>query len=130
MLGLVRNRQTKNRKLEMIMLLFNTIDSLFKSTRFGVWGLAVLGILASIGLAIVNVPLGLAAFGVCVATLFLSIGITLLLLPSYFEKKLATRLPKKEQVIIASLALGVALVVVALAYFSTGGFPELNLLFA
>lgn len=114
----------------MIMLLFNTIDSLFKGTRFGVWGLAVLGILASVGLAIVNVPLGLAAFGVCVATLFLSIGIALLLLPSSFEKKLATRLPKKEQVIVASLALGVALVVVALAYFSTGCFPELNLLFA
>lgn len=108
------------------MKLFETIDYLFVGTRYGCWAIGILGIAASLVLAVANLGMGFGAVFIFVSTLLLSIALTLLLAPrKLFEKRLSS----KKRYIISGVCLAIALVVTGIVYFTSGGFPELNLLF-
>ena len=108
------------------MLLLKTIDGLFAGTRYGVWVLSVLGLAGSIILTFVNLSVGAAAFFICIASFLLSMALTLGLLPSALVKN---DFLKKKRFLAAGIALSLAIVITGIAYFTQGGFPDMNLLF-
>lgn len=109
------------------MKLFESIDGLFIGTRYLVWVLGVLGMIGSVLLFFVNIPLGFASAAVFLATFFLSIGVTLLLIPKKLSKG---KLEGNKKSMIGIIALIIALVIMGLVWFINGGFPAINLLFA
>lgn len=66
----------------------NVIDGIFKCTRYGVWEIAVLGILASALMIFVNIGLGFGSVMISVALLLVSIAVTMLLMPKAIFKNL------------------------------------------
>lgn len=108
------------------MSLFKVIDGLFVGLRYGVLCLSILGIFASIVLFFLNISMGMAALMVFVATLALSVSLTLFLVPEAFIKKNISN--KKRYATGATLVI-VAAIVMGITYFTASGFPELNLLF-
>ncbi|MCH4168882.1 MAG: hypothetical protein LKF42_06500 [Streptococcaceae bacterium] len=108
------------------MGLFKVIDGLFIGTRYGVWGISLLGIIASIILIFFNIGMGLGAAMVFIAALVLSVGLTMLLLPASFIKG---KLAGNKRYIAGSVFMVLAFVIMGITYFSNGGFPDVNLLF-
>lgn len=109
------------------MGLFKCIDGLLAGTKYLAWGIGVVGIIGSIVLFFANISLGFASAAVFIAALFLSIAVTLLLWPKQLAKGIFA---SKVKYIIGAVALVIAVVVMAIVYFTNGGFPALNLLFA
>lgn len=60
-------------------------------------------------------------------TYFLAIGITLLLLPKQLAKG---KLKGKKKYAVGTAALVISLAVAAIVWFTNGGFPVINLIFA
>ncbi|AMC94554.1 hypothetical protein AOC36_11400 [Erysipelothrix larvae] len=108
------------------MKLTKVIDALFIGTRYGSWGMGVLGIILSVILAFANLSMGLGPTLLCVAALFVSLGITVLLAP----QKLSDRFMKSNNKVTAGVVciLGAA-IIAGLTYYTNGGFPIMNLLF-
>lgn len=103
-------------------MLTKTIDSLFIATRYGIWGLGVLGILISILLAFANVALGVPSILLCIGILLLSITISIGLLPKQLVRYAI--LEKRFQIAFASGML--AVILVGVLYFTNNGFPALH----
>lgn len=108
------------------MLLDKTINSLFIGTRYLVWGMAILGIFASLALFVVNIPLGFLSATVFIATFALAIALSLLLAPQMLVNSWLTI---TSRLTIGLPSLLVALAVMGMIYYANGGFPALNLLF-
>lgn len=108
------------------MKIFEVIDYLFVGIRYGSWGIGLLGIVASIVLAIANVGMGFSAVILFVATLLLSIAISLLLAP---QKWMAKKLSNKKKYTISAVCLIGAVLIAGITFLTNSGFPELNLLF-
>lgn len=109
------------------MKLFDCIDGLLVGTRYLAWGIAVLGIIGSVILFIANVPLGIGAAPVFLASFFLSIGVTLLLIPKQLAKG---KLTGNKKYVAGAVSLAIAIVVMGIVWISNGGFPAVNLIFA
>ena len=111
-------------------MLLTIIDSLFIATRYLVWMLGVLGMFISVILALVNVSNGINAVMLFIATLLLSIAITLLLIPNQLlNKKFIPVIIKEKRFTISIVLLVVALGLSAFVYFIGNGFPVINLIF-
>ncbi len=107
------------------MKLFGVIDYLFIGTRFGCWGLGILGIVVSVVLAIVNIPMGVGSALIFIAALLLSMAIALLLAPKgFFSKKLS----ETKRIAFSVGSVAAAMLLAGGVYWLTGGFPALNLL--
>lgn len=107
-------------------MITKTINTLFKATEYGVWGISILGIFACFILAVVNFPLGILSSATFLAGLSLAIGLTFILLPEAFEFNhylCHHRMP------ISIVFFIIAFVLMGGIYFMNGGFPALNLLF-
>ncbi len=110
-----------------MMGLFKTVDGLLAGTKYLAWGIALVGIGGSVILFFANIGLGFASAAVFIAALFLSIGVTLLLLPKALAKK---KLEGKSRYIIGGVAIVIAVAVMGIVYLNAGGFPAVNLIFA
>ena len=108
------------------MDLFKIIDNLLVGTKYLAWAIGLVGIIGSVVLFFANISLGFASAAVFIAAFFLSIAVTLLLLPKQLAKG---KLEGKHKNIIGGVALAIAVVVMGIVYAVSGGFPELNLLF-
>lgn len=108
------------------MKLFDSIDGLLVGTKYLAWGIALVGILASVILLFANLSLGVASAAACLAALLLSVGVTLLLLPKQLAKGI---LGSNKRFVIGGVAVVFAVAVMGIAYFTNGSFPALNLLF-
>ena len=104
------------------MKLFDIIDGLFFGSKYLVWGLSLLGILGSLILLFINISLGFASAAVFIATFFLALGVTILLLP----KKLVQ---VNKRYIIGAISLAIALGVIGVVYVTNGGFAQIDLIF-
>lgn len=109
------------------MKLFECIDGLFFGTRYLTWAIALLGIVGSVILLFVNIPLGIASAAVFLATFFLSMGVVLILLPNKLAKG---KLEGNKKYYIGVVALVIAVAVMGVIWFTNGEFPALNLIFA
>lgn len=109
------------------MKLFECIDGLFIGARYLAWAIALLGIVGSVILLFVNIPLGLASAAVFLATFFLSVGVVLLLVPNKFVKG---KLEGNKKYWVGVVALIIALAVMGIVWFTNDEFPALNLIFA
>lgn len=107
------------------MLIDKTISYLFTGTRYLVWGMALIGIIGSVILFWVNLPLGLLSATTFVASLALAISLSLLLAP----RLLTPWLSITNRLTIGLPAFLIALAVMGMIYYAHGGFPTLNLLF-
>lgn len=101
--------------------MFKTIDGLFTGTRFGVLGLAALGIAGSVILFFANIGLGILPALLCVAAFALCAALVLLLMPGKMTKKRA---------VAAAVGLVLAFAIAGITYYTNGGFPQMNLLFS
>lgn len=108
------------------MKLFESIDGLLTGTKYLAWGIALLGIPLSVILLFTNFSMGFAAVMVCIAALLLAVGVTLTMLP---EKLAKGKLAGKMRFIVGGVAIVLAVAVMGIAFFTTGGFPALNLIF-
>ena len=108
------------------MIIGSIIDGIFKGTRYGVWGIAVLGILASAIMIFTNIGLGFGSVMISIALLLVSIAVTMLLMPKAIFKNY--KLDKKK-IVISVILLLVATAIAGIIYFVVGGFPALNLIF-
>lgn len=108
------------------MMIGTIIDGIFKVTRYGVFGIAVLGILASVIMIFTNFALGFSSVLISVALLLVSIALTMLLMPKaiFKEYELDTK-----KIVISVVLLVIAAAIAGITYFVTGGFPALNLIF-
>lgn len=109
------------------MKLFESIDGLLVGTRYLAWGIGVLGVIGSVILFIANVPLGIGAAAVFVASFFLAVAVSLLLLPKQLAKG---KLESNKKYIVGAVSLVIAIAVMGIVYLSNGGFPAVNLIFA
>lgn len=109
------------------MGLFKTIDSLLAGTKYLVWGIALLGIVGSVILFFANIGLGFGTATIFIATLLLSIGVTLLLLPKQLAKG---KFESKSRYIGGAFSIVISVCVMGVIYMSAGGFPAVNLIFA
>lgn len=109
------------------MKLFESIDGLLVGTRYLAWGIGVLGIIGSVILFIANVPLGIGTAAVFVASFFLAVAVSLLLLPKQLAKG---KLESNKKYIVGAVSLVIAIAVMGIVYLSNGGFPAINLIFA
>lgn len=107
-------------------MLIKTIDGLFVGTRYGVWVLGILGIVGSVILILVNFTLGFPSTLLCVGALCLSITVATALFP----KQLIKGSLLEKRFILATITGVIAIAIVGIVYFTNGGFPELNLIFA
>lgn len=97
--------------------LFKCIDVLFVGTRYLAWAIALLGIVGSVILLFVNIPLGLSSAAVFLATFFLSVGVILLLVPNKLAKgKLVGN--KKYYIGVVSLVIALAVMGIQLSQSS------------
>ena len=107
------------------MKLFECIDGLIIGAKYLTWMIGVAGILLSVILFVANLALGFSSAAVFIASFFLAIGVTLLLMP----KSLTADKPegsKKNKA--GAVCCVLAAVIMGLIYLANGGFPELNLL--
>lgn len=111
---------------ENIMMLFKTIDGLLVGTKYLSWAIGLVGIVLSLILAVVNLPLGLGAASVFIAAFFAAAAITLLLLPTKLAKG---KLDGNRRYIAGAISLVIAVAIMAVVWGVNGGFPALNLLF-
>lgn len=109
------------------MKLFESIDGLLVGTRYLAWGIGVLGVIGSVILFIANVPLGIETAAVFVASFFLAVAVSLLLLPKQLAKG---KLESNKKYIVGAVSLVIAIAVMGIVYLSNGGFPAVNLIFA
>lgn len=109
------------------MKLFHSIDGLLVGTKYLAWAIGLIGIVGSVILFFVNLSMGFASAMVFIATLLLSVAVTLLLLPKPLAKG---KLSGNKRFVIGTVALVLAVAVFGITYYANGGFPELNLLFA
>lgn len=109
------------------MKLFECIDGLLVGTRCLAWAIAFVGIVASVVLFLANLLIGYASAAVFIASFFLSVGVTLVLLPKMFAKG---KLKSNKKYAVGIVSIVVAAAVMGVIYFLNGGFPELNLIFA
>lgn len=109
------------------MILFKMIDALLIGTKYLGWGIALVGIVGSIILFFMNLSLGMASALVFMASFLLAVGVTLLLLPKTLTKGSLSNSTRRNS--IGTVALILAIIIMGITYFTTGGFPELNLLF-
>lgn len=107
------------------MKLFDTVDGLLSGTRYLAWGIAAVGIIGSLVLAVANIPLGAASAAVFLAAFFLAVGVTLLLLPKKIAKG---KLEGNKKYIVGSAAVVLAVIVMGIVWKTAGGFPDVNLL--
>lgn len=109
------------------MKLFKCIDELLVGTKYLAWAIALVGIVGSIVLFFANLSIGFTSAAVFIASFFLAIGVTLVLLP----KKLAKgKLGSNMKYVVGAVSIVVAAAVMGVIFFSNGGFLELNLIFA
>lgn len=108
------------------MTLFDTTDGLLTGTRYLAWILGLLGVIGSVILLFVNIPLGLSSAMVFAAAFFLSVAVTLLLMPLKLAKG---KLKGYGRYIIGAVSLLIAIVVMFVVWNVNGGFPAVNLLF-
>lgn len=108
------------------MMIGNVIDGIFKCTRYGVWGIAVLGILASALMIFTNIGLGFGSVMISVALLLVSIAVTMLLMPKAIFKNYEL---DTKKIVISIALLVIAAAIAGITYFAVGGFPALNLIF-
>lgn len=114
--------------IEGIKTLFEgTVSWIFKVIRYFAWGTGLLGIPLSIVLIFANIKGGVKAVVLMVSTLFLSIALTLLLMPTGLIGMLPAVL-QTYRVVVGVIALVIASIVAVVIFFSKGKFPELNLL--
>lgn len=109
------------------MKLFESIDGLLVGTWYLAWGIGVLGVIGSVILFIANVPLGIGTAAVFVASFFLAVAVSLLLLPKQLAKG---KLESNKKYIVGAVSLVIAIAVMGIVYLSNGGFPAINLIFA
>lgn len=109
------------------MKLFESVNGLLAGTRYLAWGIAVLGILGSVILFIANIPFGIGAAVTFVASFFLAIAVTLLLLPGQLAKG---KLEGNRKYLIGTVCLVAAVAIMGIVYAVNGGFPAVNLIFA
>lgn len=110
-----------------MMGLFKTIDGLLAGTKYLAWGIALLGIAGSVVLFFANIGLGFGTAAIFIATLLLSIGVTLLLMPKQLAKG---KFESKSRYIAGAVSIVISVVVMGIVYMSAGGFPAVNLIFA
>lgn len=108
------------------MMLFKTIDYLFKGTRYGVWSIALLCIPCCIVLTICNFSYGLTAIFTCLSALLLSMAIVLILLPKVFIQ--AEFIETKRLYLGVGLSV-LSLIIMGIVFITIGDFPQLNLIF-
>ena len=109
------------------MKLFDAIGGLLASTKYLAWAIAMVGIVGSVILFFVNLPLGIASAMVFAAALLLSVAVTVMLLPEKLAKgKLADQ---RKRMVVGGVLLVLATIIMGITYFACGGFPVLNLLF-
>lgn len=108
------------------MKLFECIDGLLVGTRYLAWAVALVGIVGSVVLFFTNLSIGYASAAVFIASFFLSVGVTLVLLPKMFAKG---KLKSNMKYAVGIVSIVVAAAVMGIIYFSNGGFPKLNLIF-
>lgn len=108
------------------MKLFETIDGLLVGTKYLAWGIALLCIPLSVILLFANITMGFAAVMVCIAALLLAVGVTLTILPGKLAKG---KLAGKARFILGAVAIVLAVVIMGITFFSSGGFPTMNLFF-
>lgn len=109
------------------MKLFECINGLLVGTRYLAWAIALVGIVGSIVLFLVNLSIGFTSAAVFIASFFLSVGVTLVLLPKMLAKG---KLESNMKYAIGIVSIVIAAAVMGVIYFFNGGFPELNLIFA
>lgn len=109
------------------MGLFKTVDGLLVGTKYLACGLALLGIVGSVVLFFANLGLGFGTAAVFIATLFLAVGATLLLLPKPLAKG---KLEGKSRYIVGAVSVVISVAVMGVVYMIAGGFPAVNLIFA
>lgn len=78
------------------MMLSNVINGLFIGTKYLVWAMGVIGIPLSIILLVANIAGGIGAIVIMVATLLLSVAVTLMLMPNSLVEKLPEGLQEKR----------------------------------
>lgn len=110
------------------MKLFDTVDGLLAGTKYLAWGIGLVGIAGSVVLFFANIPLGAASSVTFLATLLLSVSVTLLLLPKKLTEGKFDKLSGTKRYIIGAAALVAAAAVMGGVYLTNGGFPALNLL--
>lgn len=108
------------------MMIFKTIDNIFKISKYGIWIMALLGLPCSTVLMVYNIPNGFTSVIVCFSALLLSMALILILLPLKFVKRDIFDMKRYIVGIILSIF---SLVLFGLVYFSLGTFPKLNLIF-
>lgn len=111
------------------MGLFKTIDWLLIGAVYLFWAIAVAGVVGSVLLFAANLSLGLSSAMVFAAAFLLSVGVVLLLMPKSFVKHMKGMLNDKQRYIAGAVLLVLAAAIMGIVYFSTGGFPALNLVF-
>jgi len=121
-----RNKRKRKKRGKLKMMLFEIINYLFIAIRYGVWALGVLGILVSIVLILTNLSFGFSSALVFIASLFLSIAVSVFLLPN-IPFILAFLGGKK--LIVAAVSLVISIAIMGLVYVTNGGFPKVNLIF-
>lgn len=77
-------------------MLSNVINGLFIGTKYLVWAMGVIGIPLSIILLVANIAGGIGAIVIMVATLLLSVAVTLMLMPNSLVEKLPEGLQEKR----------------------------------
>lgn len=95
-------------------------------TKYLAWAIALVGILGSVVLFVANLSLGFGSAVVFLASFFLAVGVTLLLLPQKIAKG---KLEGNKKNIVGAVLCVLAAAIMGIVYFTNGGFPELNLIF-
>lgn len=109
------------------MGLLSTIDGLLVFARYLAWAIAVVCVPISLVLVCMNLPLGIGSAAVFLAALLLAAGLAVLLMP----RVVAERIKGIEGFRIPAVVLCVvAVALMGITYALSGGFPEINLLFA
>ena len=109
------------------MKLFESIGGLLAGTRYLAWGIGVLGTVGSVILFLANIPLGIGTAAVFLASFFLAIAVSLLLIPQKLAKG---KLEGNKKYVIGAVSLIIAVAVMGIVYMINGGFPAVNLIFA
>lgn len=107
-------------------MLFKVIGSLFVGTRYGVWGLSLLGIPLSLVLMFCNLSNGWETELLIFSALLLASSLTLILLPKVFiqEESLET-----NRFTIGICCMFVSVIIAGIIYLMVGKFPPINLIF-
>ena len=101
-------------------------DGLYSDETVVVPGGKVYIKVGSVILFFFNLSLGITSALVFVAALLLSVAVTLLLLPKALVKG---KLDSPKRIVVGCVALVLAVAIMGIIYFVSGGFPSLNLLF-